>query len=711
MIRRFNATVGRSLSTTATAGFFTFFDIRAIVPTFGARVNVTLFVALYYDACDKRRMGAVSESAQGALYDRELVDRARSGDRAAFTELVRRHTPRARAMAFGACRDAEATHDIVQESFLRVWRHLDEFDGRASFATWLYRIVANLAIDHHRRNRKASLAVSIDDCDDSQLPTTADETDPCAVAQDREHEARVVEAIHTLSPAHRDVLIARANGKAYTAIAAEQGIPKGTVMSRLFHARRAYAEVMRGEENGHVDERIPTAGAYEGAGEDDMDITKQACNIGNVAKGVPALADPTKDIKIVAEGVEGGLFVAPTDATRGLVDPDASDASELRALYADTDGFIASGHYRAAHHLNMLLSVLIDGQQTEPKVVQIKGDTNVYTKVGRSRLVWWAIVWECLAGTRDVKALRAVVAERRETLGANWRPDFRVMSGGRGTANADEYTAEVMLENTGRKVIGERGLYTMAMHRIGEWAKAHRNDAKAPAPPYGEIARHVNRTENVVRSWQRLSMQNADVIDAVFSDAISINAVLQVCRNGASPDEVSRIVAEMIAAGATSVRDAIATRRASAEYVSNSTVDDRDDEGGGERSGGGNGERTERESPDAVTGSGTPRVPVQFAEKPLGARFATAYGEGLNNKGNQHETLALACMKLASIGWASLNKREKDAIKGVASLYGAVEDARKKAAEKAKKVAEAIARAKGDPNTDPNAASLVTDPK
>ena len=709
MILRLSATVGRSAAGGIVGWCFVFFAIRTIVPETHAYVNATLFVALYYDACDKRHMSAVSESAQGALIDRELVDRARTGDRGAFTELVRRHTPRARAMAFGACRDREAAHDIVQESFLRVWRHLDEFDGRASFGTWIYRIVANLAIDHHRRNERSLASVSLDDCEESQLPC-ADDADPCAVAQEREYEARVSEAIGMLTPAHRNVLIARGEGKPYVKIAQEQGIPVGTVMSRVFHARRAYAEVMRAEEIATGDERTVAVAAYEGAGDNTMDISKQQCNIGSVAKGVPALADPTKDVKIVAYGAEGGLFVAPTDATRGLVDPDAPDASELRALYADTDGFVASGHYRAAHHLNMLLSVLIDGQQTEPKVVTIKGDPNVYTKVGRSRLVWWAIVWECLAGTRDVKALRAVVAERRETLGVNWRPDFRVMSGGRGSANADEYTAEVMLENTGRKVIGERGLYAMAMHRIAEWAKAHRNDAKAPPPPFAEIARHVNRTDSVVRSWHKLSAMNADVIDAVFSDQISINAVLQVARNGATPDEVSRIVAEMIAAGATSVRDAIATRRAAAGYESDSTVDNepRGDGEGGKRSQG-DSERVERESTDAVTGSGTPRSPVQFAEKPLGARFADEYAEGLNNKGNAHETLALACMKLASKGWASLNKREKDAIKGVASLYGAVEDARKKAAEKAKKAAEA--RAKANAPADPNAEALIADPE
>ena len=200
---------------------------------------------------------------------------------------------------------------------------------------------------------------------------------------------------------------------------------------------------------------------------------------------------------------------------------------------------------------------------------------------------------------------------------------------------------------------------------------------------------------------------NADVIESVFSGAISINAVLQVARNGASPDEVSRIVAEMIAAGATSVRDAIATRRAAAGYTSDSTVDDRDDDGNGGTRPRGDTERVERESPDATTGSGTPRKIVQFADKPLGAKFTDDYAEGLNNKGNAHETLALACMKLASKGWASLNKRERDAIKGVASLYGAVEDARKKAAEKAKKIAEA--RAKVNAPADPNAEALIAD--
>ncbi len=639
-------------------------------------------------------MGAVSESAQGALIDRELVDRARTGDRGAFTELVRRHTPRARAMAFGACRDREAAHDIVQESFLRVWRHLDEFDGRASFGTWIYRIVANLAIDHHRRNRRSGIAVAIDDCEESQLPCTADDADPCAVAQEREYEARVSEAIRMLTPAHRNVLIARGEGKPYVLIAHEQGIPVGTVMSRVFHARRVYAEVMRAEEIANGDERITSVASYEGAEENENIMAKTY--FGDIAQGRLPSSEKVDPFKVIVVGLDAPA----TPATEELVDEGAN--RELAELIANPDKFLASyePETRRTYNLNGLTSLLTDGQLQDAIVAAI-GDVFAVVE-GRHRAVWMRLLHECLRGDRDIAALRGIIATVRAENGSDWMPAFKAKSPG--TKDAQEMGRMVTITNTLRKVVTDQESYEFAMKRV---RAAEKNGAK---PDFDKIARDLNLSSgNVVRAYHRLSTMNADVIESVFSGAISINAVLQVARNGASPDEVSRIVAEMIAAGATSVRDAIATRRAAAGYTSDSTVDDRDDDGNGGTRPRGDTERVERESPDATTGSGTPRKIVQFADKPLGAKFTDDYAEGLNNKGNAHETLALACMKLASKGWASLNKRERDAIKGVASLYGAVEDARKKAAEKAKKIAEA--RAKVNAPADPNAEALVADPE
>src|SRR5215471_13843206 len=86
--------------------------------------------------------------------DAALVARAKRGDRDAFRALVERHERKAYAVALGMVKQPDDARDIVQEAFLKVWRSLGAFEGQSAFYTWLYRIVANLCIDHLRRGRR-----------------------------------------------------------------------------------------------------------------------------------------------------------------------------------------------------------------------------------------------------------------------------------------------------------------------------------------------------------------------------------------------------------------------------------------------------------------------------------------------------------------------------------------------------------------------------
>ena len=85
--------------------------------------------------------------------DRALIDRARTGDKRAFRELVERHQRRAFAIALALVRDENDAREVVQEAFLRVYRGIDSFHGGSSFFTWLYRIVTNLCLDHLRKRK------------------------------------------------------------------------------------------------------------------------------------------------------------------------------------------------------------------------------------------------------------------------------------------------------------------------------------------------------------------------------------------------------------------------------------------------------------------------------------------------------------------------------------------------------------------------------
>jgi RNA polymerase sigma-70 factor (ECF subfamily) len=169
--------------------------------------------------------------------DRALIVRAQSGDGAAFRELVERHRRRAFAIAVGLVRDEEDALEIVQEAFLRVYRGLSAFNGAASFFTWLYRIVKNLSIDLMRRPAwQRELAL-----DEAEVgfDTCVDEMDPASALRQREIGERIAAALEALPPYHRGVIVMReVEGMSYEEMAEAMGVSKGTIMSRLFHARK-----------------------------------------------------------------------------------------------------------------------------------------------------------------------------------------------------------------------------------------------------------------------------------------------------------------------------------------------------------------------------------------------------------------------------------------------------------------------------------------
>ena len=169
--------------------------------------------------------------------DRELILRAQRGDGGAFRELVERHRRRAFAIAIGLVRDEEDALEIVQEAFFRVYRGLYAFNGAASFFTWLYRIVKNLSIDLMRRPAwQRELAL---DEVDGGFDACMDEADPSDMLRRREIADRIGEALAALPPYHRGVILMREiEGMSYEEMAEAMGVSKGTIMSRLFHARK-----------------------------------------------------------------------------------------------------------------------------------------------------------------------------------------------------------------------------------------------------------------------------------------------------------------------------------------------------------------------------------------------------------------------------------------------------------------------------------------
>jgi RNA polymerase sigma-70 factor (ECF subfamily) len=176
--------------------------------------------------------------------DRGLIVLARKGDKAAFRSLVERHQRRAFAIAMGLVRDENDARELVQEAFLRVYRGLDAFQGKSSFFTWLYRIVSNLAIDLMRKPGRKDAELqegqsSVDEEDEFPLVSRIDGADPLDVMRRQEIAGRIQAALDALPPYHRGVILMReVEGMSYEEMAQTMGVSKGTIMSRLFHARQ-----------------------------------------------------------------------------------------------------------------------------------------------------------------------------------------------------------------------------------------------------------------------------------------------------------------------------------------------------------------------------------------------------------------------------------------------------------------------------------------
>lgn len=187
-----------------------------------------------------RRSGAVE------VDDATLVKRCIDGDSSAFQCLVQRYQKKLFATAFGMIHNAEDALDIVQEAFLKVYRYLPKFQGNSSFYTWTYRIVVNLCIDFLRKEGRQPTKDyddAIKQTQESQLPeatlfSSGNDYDPRKAFKDRELGEQILHAIDTLSGAHRSVIILREiEGMSYEEISQTLKCSKGTVMSRLHHAR------------------------------------------------------------------------------------------------------------------------------------------------------------------------------------------------------------------------------------------------------------------------------------------------------------------------------------------------------------------------------------------------------------------------------------------------------------------------------------------
>ncbi|MDO8914944.1 MAG: RNA polymerase sigma factor [Coriobacteriia bacterium] len=162
--------------------------------------------------------------------DAVLLESARAGDLGAFERLMRAHLDAVYGHALRFFGDHATAEDAAQEVWVKVYRSMGDFDGRAAFSTWLYRVTRNVCLDMFRRGKRQ--ASPIDPLDLPQTPS-GEFADAAATSADLER------AVAALPPEDRDAFNAVALfGLTYADAGTVLGVPPGTVKSRVFRARR-----------------------------------------------------------------------------------------------------------------------------------------------------------------------------------------------------------------------------------------------------------------------------------------------------------------------------------------------------------------------------------------------------------------------------------------------------------------------------------------
>jgi RNA polymerase sigma-70 factor, ECF subfamily len=171
--------------------------------------------------------------------ERELVSRARGGDRAAFAALVRAHQDEVYTLARRLVGDPHMASDVAQEALIRAWRALPNFRGDAKLSTWLYRITVNTAWTHKKRAQRHR-AASIDDY--IETPAPIDAGHPEVAGEVLELRGRLRGALDRLPDAQREVVVMKdIYGWSHAEIAESMGISVTAAKVRLHRARARLA--------------------------------------------------------------------------------------------------------------------------------------------------------------------------------------------------------------------------------------------------------------------------------------------------------------------------------------------------------------------------------------------------------------------------------------------------------------------------------------
>jgi RNA polymerase sigma-70 factor (ECF subfamily) len=198
------------------------------------------------------KLGRAAVASPAPVDDRELVRRAQAEDHAAFEELIRRHQRRVFGAAGRILRRGEDVEDIAQQVFVKAYFSLKQFNGRAAFSTWLYKITVNECWDLLRKKKVRPLLYEADLNEEQarRLGATEEARGGPDIAERLEARQRVEHLLEVLGARDRVILILKeVEGFSIEEIAAMMGMNANTVKVRLFRARRRIVAMSRRPED------------------------------------------------------------------------------------------------------------------------------------------------------------------------------------------------------------------------------------------------------------------------------------------------------------------------------------------------------------------------------------------------------------------------------------------------------------------------------
>ena len=181
--------------------------------------------------------------------DRAMIEAVLAGDATAYRGLVEKYQQRVYQMVYGVVRNREDARDVTQDAFVKAYDRLDTFRLESSFYTWLYRVAMNKAIDHTRKRKRrptSEFDETIGNRDETgNISDVHREGSPRKALERKQLYTRIMDAIEQLPEDQKQVILLRElEGLSYKEIAEVMDIAEGTVMSRLFYARKKLQKLL-----------------------------------------------------------------------------------------------------------------------------------------------------------------------------------------------------------------------------------------------------------------------------------------------------------------------------------------------------------------------------------------------------------------------------------------------------------------------------------